>query len=179
MEKRFEETDIKMNNFVVFYDRETKTLSHLSKKAVIDLLNEQDEKIKELESQVAKWKQDCENCSRLEKLMTKEHQYCLDNWRECKKENQQLKQQLSNEEKSHDLCIDSFNEECERLRKQIKFESEARKRFKQSQNSKAIEVLEKVREFYNLNSDIDWLIDLCELENFINNQITELKEQTT
>ena len=28
-----------------------------------------------------KWKADYQNCSRLEKLMTKEHQYCLDNWR--------------------------------------------------------------------------------------------------
>lgn len=55
----------------------------------------------------------------------------------------ELKQQLSDEEKSHDFCI----EECEKLRKQIKFESEARERFEQSQNSKAIEVLEKVKAF--------------------------------
>ena len=28
-----------------------------------------------------KWKTDYENCSKLEKIMTKERQYCLDNWR--------------------------------------------------------------------------------------------------
>lgn len=41
------------------------------------------EKEKELHYKTAeceKWKADYENCSRLEKLMTKEHQYCLDNW---------------------------------------------------------------------------------------------------
>ena len=27
-----------------------------------------------------KWKADYKNCSDLEKIMTKEHQYCLDNW---------------------------------------------------------------------------------------------------
>lgn len=65
------------------------------------------------------------------------------------KENQQLKQQLSDEEKAHDFCIDSFNEECEKLRKQIKFESEARERFKQSQNEKENEILKKVVDFIN------------------------------
>lgn len=132
MGKRFEETDIKMNNFVMFYDHETKTLRHLSKKAVIDLLNEQDEKIKELESQVAKWKQDYENCSKLEKNMSKEHQYCLDNWRGSEEENKQLKQ---------------------------------------SQNSKAIEVLERAKiEFETYYADNIW-----NYPDWIDNQITELR----
>lgn len=59
-----------------------------------NLLNQQNAKIKELESQVKKWKQDYENCSKLEKILTKESQYCLDNWRECEKENQQLKDHI-------------------------------------------------------------------------------------
>lgn len=58
------------------------------------LLNQQDARIKELESQVEKWKQDYKNCSKLEKNLTKEHQYCLDNWRACEQENQQLKENL-------------------------------------------------------------------------------------
>lgn len=42
------------------------------------------EKEKELRYKTAeceKWKTDYENCSELEKMMTKERQYCLDNWR--------------------------------------------------------------------------------------------------
>lgn len=42
--------------------------------------------------QIEKWKQDYENCSKLEKLMSKEHQYCLDNWRACEQELAELKQ---------------------------------------------------------------------------------------
>lgn len=71
------------------------------------------------------------------------------------KENMQLKQQLSYEENAHDLCIDRFNEECEKLRKQIKFESEARERFKlenqqlNQQLKKENEILKKVVDFIN------------------------------
>ena len=42
--------------------------------------------------QIKKWKQDYENCSKLEKSMSKEHQYCLDNWRVCEQELAELKQ---------------------------------------------------------------------------------------
>lgn len=42
--------------------------------------------------QIEKWKQDYENCSKLEKSMSKEHQYCLDNWRACERELTELKQ---------------------------------------------------------------------------------------
>lgn len=71
------------------------------KQAHIDLgriaitLNKQSQRIAELEAKLAekekelhykiaeceKWKTDYENCSKLEKTMTKERQYCLDNWR--------------------------------------------------------------------------------------------------
>lgn len=47
---------------------------------------------------------------------------------------------------------------------------------KQSQYSKAIEELERLRNFYNSDSESDWLIDCCKLEEYINNQITELKK---
>lgn len=46
--------------------------------------NQLEEKEKELRYKTAeceKWKTDYENCSKLEKMMTKERQYCLDNWR--------------------------------------------------------------------------------------------------
>lgn len=60
----------------------------------IDLKEYNDARIKELENQINKWKQDYENCYKLEKILMKEHQHCLDNWRECEKENQQLKENL-------------------------------------------------------------------------------------
>lgn len=98
-----------------------------------DLLNHYFKRIKELEKENQK--------ANIKNYLT---DYYL-----VEKENQQLKQQLSDEEKAHDFCIDSFNEECEKLRKQIKFESEARERFKQSQNEKENEILKKVVDFIN------------------------------
>lgn len=44
--------------------------------------------------QINKWKQDYENCSKLEKFMSKQHQYCLDNWRACEQELDKLKQTI-------------------------------------------------------------------------------------
>ena len=75
------------------------------------MLNQHYTRIKELESQVVKWKQDFENCSKLEKNLTKEHQYCLDNWRACEKK-QQLKQ--SQNQKDIEVLIDlkDFNYHC-------------------------------------------------------------------
>ena len=48
------------------------------------LIKQLTEKEKELyykNCECEKWKADYQNCSRLEKLLTKERQYCLDNWR--------------------------------------------------------------------------------------------------
>ena len=46
------------------------------------------------------------------------------------------------------------------------------KQLKQSQNKKAIEELEKVKKYF-LTTD-DWLVDGCELLDFVNNLIKEL-----
>ena len=49
-----------------------------------------EEKEKELHyknCECEKWKADYENCSKLEKIMTKERQYCLDNWRASEQNN--------------------------------------------------------------------------------------------
>lgn len=45
----------------------------------------------------------------------------------------------------------------------------------QSQNSKAIEVLERLRNFYDLESNSDWVVTCYELDGYINDQITELR----
>ena len=101
---------------------------------------------------------------------------------------EQLKQQLLDEERAHDLCIDRFNEECEKLRKQIKFESDARERFKQSQNQKAIEVLEKLKNnIWDLNIGDYYLqngglfenikVKRAEVYELIDNQIKELRSE--
>lgn len=100
---------------------------------IVKVLNQQDARIKELEEA-------------LKKANTNNY---LTDYYLVEKENQQLKQQLSYEENAHDLCIDRFNEECDKLRKQIKFESEARERFKQSQNEKENEILKNVVDFIN------------------------------
>lgn len=120
----------KIDGYYWIKDTETNENYCVDKK-IVNLLNQQDVRIKELEEA-------------LKKANTNNY---LTDYYLVEKENQQLKQQLSDEEKAHDLCIDHFNEECEKLRKQIKFESEARERFKQSQNQKAIKVLEAIRRY--------------------------------
>lgn len=46
---------------------------------------------------------------------------------------------------------------------------------KQSQNQKAIEELKKIKNYF-LDTE-DWLVDSCEIEEFIINQIKELEVQ--
>ena len=147
------------------------------------LLNQQDLKIKKLESQVEKWKQDYENCSKLEKNMTKEHQYCLDNWRACEQENYQLKEKIKQLKfdcamyKSANYLINEYGIEKAR---EIMFQSE--KKLKQSQNEKTIEVLTKVKKTlkdykYNhcfLRTEIDICNNAIEI---VDNKIKELRSE--
>lgn len=67
------------------------------------------------------------------------------------KKNKELEQSLHFEEQGHNLSIQYFEEKTDKLRKQIKFESDARKRFKEenqilkySQNQVAIKELEEI-----------------------------------
>lgn len=129
---------------------------------VVKVLNLQDARIKELEEA-------------LKKANTNNY---LTDYYLVEKENQQLKQQLSYEENAHDLCIDRFNEECEKLRKQIKFESEARERFKlenqqlkQAQKQLAIDELVKLRKKF---LDMFLFSTFDALSSFIDEQIKKL-----
>lgn len=67
-------------------------LEDVLEKYGIESAEELDKFIHYKDCQIDKWKQDYENCSKLEKFISKEHQYCLDNWNECKKELSELKQ---------------------------------------------------------------------------------------
>lgn len=78
---------------------------------------------------------------------------------ELRKENQQLKQQLSDEEEAHELCIVHYTEAMEDLRKQLKFECDARNRFvkrvsqlNESQKQLAISELEALARFCEENA---------------------------
>lgn len=57
------------------------------RQALIDLMriaitiNKKSNRIKDMGCEIEKYKTDYENSSKLEKLMSKERQYCLDNWR--------------------------------------------------------------------------------------------------
>ena len=102
-----------------------------------DLLNQQDKRIKELELLLNAYK----------KMKTNS----VKGFEKLKQENQQLKQQLKDKEHSHDLCIQHFEEETDKLRKQIKTESDARERFvekvkqlKQTQKEHIINILEYI-----------------------------------
>lgn len=155
-----------------------------------DLLNQQDKRIKKLESKLRVSNSSNASLSldyiELKKRYDSQEELLTRKLAENSRltlENQQLKQQLSDEENAHDLCIDRFNEECEKLRKQIKFESEARERFKQSQNQKAIECFEKFKEFCKKEESPSfsetvagyWFLSARKVFEYIDNQIEELK----
>lgn len=61
-------------------------LEDVLEKYEIENAEELDKFIYHKDCQIEKWKQYYENCSKLEKSMSKEHQYCLDNWRACEQE---------------------------------------------------------------------------------------------
>lgn len=72
-------------------------------------------------------------------------------------------------------ALEGLNGRILRLRKKINMLIYENNQLQQSQNSKAIEVLERLRNFYNSDSDSDWLIDCCKLDEYIDNQIIELR----
>lgn len=91
--------------------------------------------------------------------------------KELEKENKQLKQQLSDEKEAHELCISHYTEAMEDLRKQLKFECDARNRFvkrvsqlNESQNVVAIEELNKLRRLYKKKHGRFW--DGCQKKNY-------------
>lgn len=67
-------------------------LEDLLEKYDIESAEDLDKFIHHKDCQIKKWKQDYENCSKLEKSISKEYQYCLDNWRACENELAELKQ---------------------------------------------------------------------------------------
>lgn len=141
MEKRFKSCGFNLSNV----EQAERWIYDIGKKIIFgywdfdkltDLLNEQDEKIKELEEYRSKYID------------------CLD-------------KQIERENATHDCLL-----QTKTILDNLKQENQ---QLKQSQNSKTIEVLERLRNFYNSDSDNDWIIDCCKLDDFINNQITELK----
>lgn len=130
-------------------------------KALTNLLNEQDEEINRLENLVIR----CSN-----KISKKN-----DHIKKLQKENQQLKEEIKQLKfdcamfKSANYLVNEIGIDKAR---EIMFQSE--QKLKQTQNSKAIEVLERLRNFYNSDNDSDWIIDCCKIDEYINNQITEL-----
>ena len=70
---------------------------------------------------------------------------------------EELKQQLSNLERNHDLLIDTFQQEREDLCKEIKKHSDARKRAVKKIKTIRHEICEKIRNFFDVNPDtVDW-----------------------
>ena len=129
------------------FDNENK--EELGYKGVVRVLNQQDARIKELEKENQK--------ANIKNYLT---DYYL-----VEKENQQLKEKLQDIKNNYRRQIDSLLIERLNLFKQLK----------QSQNKKAIEVLEKVKKYF-LTTD-DWLVDGCELLDFVNNLIKELVKE--
>lgn len=73
-----------MDNEKCFTEKDVESLIKDREETIKFLKQQLAEKEKELHyktSECEKWKADYENCSKLEKMMTKERQYCLDNWR--------------------------------------------------------------------------------------------------
>lgn len=116
-----------LDDLISVYDNKLNSERLMGIRECFDLLNQQDKHIKELEKIRDEGNQKLENFYN-EKIDKLDNDYNR-HFDELIEENQQLKEQLFNEEQSHDLCIKSFEEETEKLRKQIKTESDARERF--------------------------------------------------
>lgn len=130
------------------FDNENK--EELGYKGVVRVLNQQDARIKELEKENQK--------ANIKNYLT---DYYL-----VEKENQQLKEQLEETKQTGSYQVMLMCQKENILLKQ---------QLKQSQNKKAIEVLEKVKKYF-LTTD-DWLVDGCELLDFVNNLIKELVKE--
>lgn len=175
MEERFDVED----EFI--RDREKDKIYFLGRYKMCDLLNEQDEKIKELEADVDLWKSKAEHMLKICKNQSAKDLKKIYDFAE---ENQQLKQEVKQLKsdcsmyKSANYLINDIGIDKAR---EIMFQSE--KKLKQSQNSKAIEVLEKVREIFIQSADEigeeyreDYFsLTLGNIKRIINNQITELR----
>lgn len=130
------------------FDNENK--EELGYKGVVRVLNQQDARIKELEKENQK--------ANIKNYLT---DYYL-----VEKENQQLKEKLEETKQTGSYQVILMCQKENILLKQ---------QLKQSQNKKAIEVLEKVKKYF-LTTD-DWLVDGCELLDFVNNLIKELVKE--
>lgn len=71
-------------------------------------------------------------------------------WQEEIRECDRLREQLAEKEKEHELLIDQFEEETEKLRKQIKQESDARKRFVEEVKNLKQQLSEKEKKYQDL-----------------------------
>lgn len=79
-------------------------------------LAEKDKELKYKTAECEKWKADYQNCSRLEKSMSKEHQYCLDNWRASEQDKisfavEQLEKVKEFVEKRISIITENYEEE--------------------------------------------------------------------
>lgn len=169
MAKRFE----KFNGICgdIIKDNQTdKEYTEFDADELVDLLNKQDQEIKELESQV-------------------EYYHDFEYWREAEKENQQLKLKL----RKQDLKINKLESKLKTfyreglLQKQFDKDVEI-ENLQHSQNSKAIEMLEQVKNDIILNipdkygeiktlpnGHSTYYVDRPTVITFINNQITKLR----
>lgn len=73
-------------------EEENQQFVDILEKYGIESVEELDKFIHHKDCQIDKYKQDYENCSKLEKFMSKEHQYCLDCWRATEQELVEIKQ---------------------------------------------------------------------------------------
>ena len=96
LEAKLAEKDNTIKGLIEQYKTMEKSCSY---EMFLDCQKQLAEKEKELHYKTAeceKWKAYYENCSELEKIMSKEHQYCLDNWRASEKRLAELEEQLKN-----------------------------------------------------------------------------------
>lgn len=135
---------------------------------VVDLLNQQDKEIKRFMSMKNREQLVVENEALKDTIAV-----VLAQKRNLSKLYRQLKDQLSNEEKSHDLCIKDFEMETEKLRKQIKFESDARERFKAENQKLAMELFGWKQQFNSIEKK--YMTSIANYTNTYNKKVDEIK----
>lgn len=119
LEAKLAEKDTKLHEYIRCaledYSDNTKEIIKLKKQ-----LAEKEKELHYKNCECEKWKRDYENCSRLEKTISKERQYCLDNWRASEQDKisfaveqlEKLKQLFIYNYNSEIECIDPYDNNC-------------------------------------------------------------------
>lgn len=145
------------------YDSEEDELYayNLNNNKIISILNQQDKRIKELNTKLVE-----------EMELSAERRQIIE---DLTIENNQQDKEIEELKEKYNKLYECYKEQSQKDLKTIYEYVNENQQLKQSQNQKAIEELKKIKNYF-LDTE-DWLVDSCAIEEFIINQLKELEVQ--